>query len=948
MKNKIIYQQIFNKISISIFSVLCCTIFTFQMQAQEKADTTNIYNTPTVHGPLFDIQEQSSTVSQSSAKGEDLLKLPGANISNSLFGLLPGLTVIQGAGEPGSDAACMTIRGLGSYNYPDLVVFVDGYQVDFSYFQYLSPSEIESVSIFKDAAALAPLGMRGAHGVLWVNTKKGTPGKPVVGIELQTSWQQPTTLSKPLSATEYAGLYNEAYSNDLGEYQEFYNIPGDITSNTDWYNRVLKNSTPFHRADVTVKGGSSTTKYFVLMGYMRNNGLYDVENNDTHSNAKFEQFNIRTNLDFELFKIFEGRVNIGGRTEDRSYPNFDGNSLWQNMARYPNIIYDPVNTDGSYPGTTTHPDNPYASVDALGINTMHDRTLMTNFDLKEKLDFILPGLYLNQGVSFSTWTRGTRNVTRNYARIIDGEPQTPDQNTNYEIYDDYGTNQWNRLQFKVGAGYAKTFDQSELTAAVTYLQNVYSIDANLNGAAGVNNDYAFQNIGGRIHYDWNSRYIAEFGFSVSGSDNYAEGNRFGFYPALSVGWNIFNEKYTANSPDINLLKVRASAGTTGNDAYNGGRYLYQKYYSSLGGGGFATGNGEPAWHGNLGLSYVPNPDIFAEKSTKYNLGIDARFFNSLDVTVDLFNDKHTGIVTPDHKLLDVFGATPPYSNIGEVTNRGFELSANYTARIGDLGISVGANVSYAKNKIDYMAEYNALSERSSQTGKSIGTMFGYEAIGFYDVTDFDTEGNLNANLPQPVFGAVMPGDIKYRDINNDTKIDEFDQVEIGNGFLPDLSYAGHFGFDYKGFDLEFLLQGISGRDVNLLNDARLKTVAFENNGNVYEMAKNRWAYYPEQGIDTRATASYPRLSLQGNNNNYQPSTQWVESADYLRVRYIEFGYSFAVNTIKAVGLSHARIYLNASNPFTLSSLMSDYDLDPEVLSGYPAMKSYTLGLSLKF
>ena len=325
----------------------------------------------------------------------------------------------------------------------------------------------------------------------------------------------------------------------------------------------------------------------------------------------------------------------------------------------------------------------------------------------------------NQGVSFSTWTRGTRIVSRNYSRIISGTAQTTDRDSNYEVKDDYGTNQWNRLQFKLGLGYSHDFGDSRLNAAVDYLQYLYHIDANLNGKAGLSNDYAFQNIGGRIYYNLRNRYAAELGFAISGSDNYKKGNRFGFYHALSFAWNIFNEQHPATNKNINLLRLRASVGTTGNDQYNGERYLYQKYYSSIGGGGFATGNDDPTWHTAIGLRSIPNGDIFAEKSYKYNLGIDAEFFKHLNVTLDAFLNKHEGIVTPDNSLSSVFGATPPYRNIGKVTNKGFEIAANYTSSIGWLTYTLGANASYAINKIDAMAEYDALTEASAQIANTI-------------------------------------------------------------------------------------------------------------------------------------------------------------------------------------------------------------------------------------
>ena len=914
------------KHNILFCSLVGCMLWAGAMQAQS---------------PL-NVPEELSTLSTSSVKGEQLLKMPTTNFTNSLFGLLPGLTVLQGGGM---NNASLNIRGLGSYNYPSVTYFIDGYQSDFI---LLSPSEIESITVLKDAAALAPFGMKGAHGIVWITTKRGTEGKPVVGVDFQTGVQMPTVLSKPLSATEYAQLYNEAYSNDAGAWTSFYNIPNDVKYNTDWYDKVLKKSALFDRQDVSIRGGSANTKYFVLLGHAGNSGLYASKNDDSHSSGRFDQYLVKANLDFSMLKIFEGNVNINGRIEDRKSPNYNEYKLWQNLASYPNIIYPAQNPNGSFPGTAIHPDNPYASIRSLGIKQLHDRTLGANFNLKEKLDFITPGLYIQQGVSLSSWTRGTRIVSRDYSRMFNGVAQTTHRDSNYKVNDDWGTNQWNRLQFLLGAGYAREFGQNTFQTVVNYLQYVYNIDDNLNGKAGLNNNYAYQNIGGRVFYDWNKRVSAEFGFAFGGSDNYKKGNRFGFYHALSAAYQVFNEQHPSANANINRLKLRASVGTTGNDVYNEGRYLYERYYGSYGGGGFATGNDDPSWHSAIGLKYVPNEHIFAEKAYKYNVGAEAKFFNKWDVMIEAFLNKHEGIISPDYSISSVFGATPPYKNIGKVTNRGFEVSTLYSNAAGKLTYSIGANASFAKNKIDYMAEYDATSESSAQTGRSIGTRFGYEATGFYDINDFDSNGNLLPSLPKPSFGNVAPGDVKYRDLNGDNRIDPADKTEIGKSYLPTLTYAGTLNLGYEGFDLGVLVQGVQGREVNLLDDARQKTVAFENNGNVYAIAKNRWAYYPAQGIDTRSSAQYPRLSLLSNNNNTQPSTLWIKKANYLRVRYIELGYSVPKRMLDEIGVSKLRIYVNAANPFTFSSLLTDYDLDPEVLSGYPALKSVTMGVSLKF
>ncbi|MDP4240699.1 MAG: SusC/RagA family TonB-linked outer membrane protein, partial [Bacteroidota bacterium] len=872
---------------------------------------------------------------------------------NTLYGLLPGLTVYQGSGQPGYDAASLKIRGTGSYNSESYAVYVDGFQVDFNYFEYLSPSEIESISILKDAASLAPFGMKGANGVLWVTTKRGKVGKPKIQLQTRTGFQNPLVINKPLGSYDYARLYNEAVSNDKGRvWSPYYSdsqlqdYKSGVGTNIDWFKEILKYNSPFTTTDASFSGGGSSARYFVMLGYMNDQGFYNVKNDDTHSNANLKNYDIRTNLDFNMFKIFEGKVDIGGSIQDRSYPNYNGSTLWSNLARYPSNIYPVKNDNGTWTGTTTFPDNPLASIQALGYTSTHDRTLLANFNLKEKLDFITNGLYLSEGASFNTWTRGSYNVTKDYARLIGTVTQTTNKNTNYAIYDDYGTNQMNWNQSQILLGYDIKFGESNLTTAVNYLQYSYKVDANQNGVAGVNDIYNHRNIGGRIHFINRNRYSAELGFAYSGSDNYAKGNRWGFYPTLSAGWIISNESFLQANKVIDFLKLRASVGKSGYDGFTNGRYFYQQYYSNTA-SSFPTGNGSPTWRGGYQQAYVTNPDIFAEQSMKYNIGVDAKLYKKLEMTLDAYIDKRSGIVTLDNSLLGVFGATPSYENIGKVTSKGLEVTLNYTNSIGEIKYNIGGLASYNFNKIDYMAEVPPVSLKAAQTGNPIGSTFGYVANGFYDITDFNSEGSLIATLPVPSFGAVQPGDIKYIDQNKDGKIDQADLVRVGKTYLPQFDYSFNIGASYKGFDLRILFQGATGRTINLL-DVSTQSEAFVNNGNAYSIAEGRWAYYPAQGIDTRSTATYPRLTTIANNNNYINSTFWMKNGDFLRLRNLEIGYTLPKSIQNKLLLSNARIFVNGINLLTCSSLMRNYHIDPETNSGYPAVKSYNLGISVYF
>lgn len=918
----------------------------------DSAEVKNPSELPEEPGALIQVNESMSTASVSAVDGSTLYQTPATNLSNTLYGRLLGLMTLQGSGEPGNDAASLHIRGVGTYNNRDIAIYVDGFQTDFSYFQYLNPAEIENISVLKDAAALTPFGMRGSNGVLWVTTKRGRAGASEIQVQSKTGFQRPVNLNKPLDSYDYARLYNEAVSNDNGmvwspqysdaQLEAYQNGTG---TNVDWYDQVLRENAPYSDVNITFRGGDSSVRFFGLLGYVGNRGIYDVSTNDTQSNINHEQFNVRANVDFDLFEIFEGKVSVGARVEERKFPDIATSSLWRNLSRYPSNIYPVRNGDETWTGTPVYPDNPVASITETGWRSNHDRFLQANFYLKEKLDFITEGLYASQGASFNDWSRGTYGKTKNYARFINGVQQTNDQDTEFDITDDDLTNQWGWIHLTGSIGWQRQFDRHAISVVTEYLQYTREVDPELNGAAGIHSTYGYQNVGGRIHYSFDDRYAAEFGFAWSGSDNYAKGNRWGFYPALSVAWIISSESFfPGNSKFIDYLKLRASAGQTGNDRFDGGRYLFQGYFVSS--GGFVTGTSNPEGNSGLIQPYVPNPDLFAELSTKYNVGVEITLFERLDVTLDAFLDKRTDIITQDFSLSALFGAAPPYRNIGEVTNKGLEAGLLYRNDTGDLRYFFGGLASYNRNEIDYMAEVITV-PGAARTGHPIGTPFGLEADGFYDVDDFNPDGSLKDDLPVPTFGAVQPGDIKYTDINEDGRIDELDEIRIGDPVLPKLMYSFTIGADYRGFDLQLFFQGAAGRSVSLLS-AWDQTVAFVNDGNAYEIAEDRWAYYPDQGIDTRAEAAYPRLTTEGNTNNYRSSTLWIKDGGFLRLRNAEIGYTLPASLTSNLSMSTVRIFASARNLITWSPLMDEFNLDPETLLGYPALKSITGGITINF
>lgn len=921
-----------------------------------------------VPGNLFSVNGITQTGAVSTVSGETLYKIVSPNITNTVSGWLPGLIVSQGNGTPGADGAGWYLRGIGTYAHSGssntAKYFVDGFEVNWEYLSYLIPAEISSISVFKDAASLATFGMKGANGVVWIETKRGDVGKMRVNFQVRSGVQKAINIYTPLDSYNFANLYNQAISNDNGRIwtpaysnEQLEAYKNGAGTNINWYDEVMKNNGYYTDVDLSFRGGSDYVRYNVVLGYSNQQGLFNVSNTDETSNITFNKYSMRTNLDINLLKNVQVSIDMGGRLEDRKRPNYITSTLMNDLAKYPSNIYpvyDALVTDDSsnFSGTTLYPNNPVGSISGLGWKSERLRILQGNFKFKENLDFLLDGLYLQQAFSFYVKSVGTYSKTRNYARYYNGVAQTTEQTSTIvasklsaDVMDE-----WKQAAFTLG--YGNSFGKHEVNSALNFHVSDYKGD----GLFGYK--YRYMNNNGKINYAYDKRYVAEFGFSYFGSDAYAPGNRWGFYPAVSAAWIVSNEQFLKSSGLLNLLKIRASVGKTGgtdsdetgalSSFDSNGRYLYQQYYTYSMAGTFYQGNAAPfSGQETLAPLFIANQNVFAEKSIKYNIGLDLKLFNKLDFTLDLFMDKRSNILTQDNSLMNYYGRNIQFNNVGKMTNKGFEISALYSDNIDKLNYSLYGMVSYAKNTVDYMAEVPPAYSYNASTGRAYGTRIGLEAIGYYQLSDFNADGSLKNGIPEPMFGTVQPGDLRYKDLNDDMMIDQTDVTEIGNPAYPKWMYS--FGGDilYKGFDFSIFFSGSAGASISLL-DYSSQTRAFVNNGNASEWAKGAWAYYPEQGIDNRANATYPRLTTQENENNYRASSFWIRKNNFLRIKNLELGYDFCHHFVKRAGISKLRLYMNALNPVTFSNLLKNYDMDPESRYGYPALKSYNVGVQVTF
>jgi len=902
------------------------------------------------------------TAAISQASGDELYKSVNENLTNTFEGAFSGLTVLQGTGELGNDSARWLIRGMGSYGVGTWSMskfFVDGFEVNSEYIRAISPTEIEKVEVLKDAAALALYGERGGNGVIRITTRRGKVGKPNINARVRYGVQTPQLLNKPLDAAGYASLYNQAVSNDNGmvwspayTQQQIADYRSGAAPNVDWYAQTMRKAASFVDADVILNGGSENARYNINLDYLGNQGLLGVKNTDATKNLTYNRVNLRANLDFKVLKIFEVRFDMGGRLEFLDRPNYGISSLFQDLQRYPSNIYNVWDDDQkqNLSGNPVFPNNPYGSVNALGWYSYKGRSLQTNLEVRERLDMVTPGFFLEQAISFYSYTVSTYAKTRNYARYSDGATTTTDETTTLTAsgYGSGGMQDWK--QGRITAGYDRSFGEHNVSARINGGLSAYKGDGYFSYK------YNTLNVSGLFHYDYAHRYIVEAAFSEFGNDAYAKGNRWAFYPTLSAAWVLSNEAFMKDSA-FELLKLRASAGLSGVSDSNAtgvlssygsnGRYLFKDYYTYSYIGSFYTGS-DPQWQNTLVQMFVPNEKVHAEKSLKLNVGVDMRVAG-LSLSADAFLDKRSDILTLDSTNPAYLGKQYNFANIGKMTNYGFELEALWQTRLGaDAGLALNGSLAYAHNKIDYMAEVPTAHPYNAKTGRPYGTYIGLVADGFYGTDDFDDNGNLVAGLPVPAFGSVQPGDIKYRDLDGDKVVDDNDITRIGRSWVPEWTFSFGAKFCWKGLDVSLQFGGVAGVSANLLDNSN-QMVAFVNNGNAYPIHKGAWAYYPSEGIDTRATATYPRLTTRSNENNYRTSSFWIKDASFLKLRNVEIGYNFDGPKLQKAGIAGLRCFISGQNLFTVSPLQKQYNLDPEHLSGlYPALRTFNAGVSITF
>ncbi len=899
------------------------------------------------------------TSAVSSVDGARLERSFTTNITGTLYGRIPGLTVMEGTGEPGFGIGTnsMFVRGMGTFR-PDaqrLLILVDGYECDFT---QLSSFEIESITVLKDGAATAIYGPRGANGVLLVTTKRGVKAPLKIALRAQVGFQQAKRIEKYLDGYNHAVLYNEAYRND-GKGSAFYS-DADLAAysdgsdpyyhpNVDWEKETLRELNPVMDYDLSFRGGGENVRYFVMLNALNSQNLlkrFGKESDNTR-NADLSRFGFRSNVDINITKRFSTEVLLGGMVQDHTTPGWesDGN-LFGMIGGIPPIAFPVYNPDGSY-GGTSHQGNPLAEIKDMGYVSRNSRMLNAAIKFTEQLDFITRGLSASAALSYNSYFKGYTIRHRSYARYSitegpDGEPVYTEHSVDTDLGNDESrAEEWNNVTVRVSLDYARSFGRHDVNAFLFYNYDNLSIarkgmpdgyqnagnfyNWNRYGILSDNLPVKHSGLAGRFTYAYDKRYVAEFSFGYEGSDKFPRGNRYGFFPAGSLGWVISNEPFMQNSRFLEYLKIRASYGLVGNDAIGADRYMYSQHFN--GAEGVILGM-DPANVGTLREWRVANPDVTWEKDRKFNIGIEGSFWNRIDFSFDYFRNKRSDIlIVPDATMPSFLGMILPYQNEGRMSNHGVEAMLRY--RNGDhnkFRFYVEANVWFARNTIDFMGEEARLFDYQVRTGRSYEKSYALIAEGF-----FNTQQEIDDSGLSYEWGAIRPGDIRYKDVNGDNVINDNDFYPAGYNNIPEITMNLEAGFEWKGLDLSFLFQGVANRDVYY------GISSFADGSRAPEMAFGRWT--PEKGN----AATYPRLTTEVDNINFRGSSFWKRNGSFIKLRNAELGYTWK----NLIGEGRdLRIFVNGTNLFSLDYMKGM--TDPEIFGGYPTIRTVSLGAKLTF
>ena len=896
----------------------------------------------------------------------DLMHTANGNVVNALAGNVAGVLAMQTSGQPGRNTSEFWIRGISTFGAStSALVLVDGFERDLD---DVNIEDIESFSVLKDASATAIYGSRGANGVVLITTKRGKAGKINIDAKVETTYNTRTITPKFVDGYTYANMMNEARitRNQEPIYQQDelnilrMGLDPDLYPNVDWTDLLLKDGAMTYRANVNMNGGGATARYFVSLSYLKEDGMYKTDETlrkDYNTNANANTWNYRLNTDIDITKTTLLKVGVSGSLKKYNEPGLSGD-VWKSLM-YQNPISVPVMYSNGYVPAygTGDRTNPWVLATQTGYKEHWENTIQTNLTLEQKLDFITQGLKFVGRFGFDTWNKN--NIDRikwpeqhKAQRFRDENGKLVfDRVTEEQKMKQTSSAEGNRLEiFEAELYYDRGFKEHHVGGLLKFNQDskVFTVGTGEDIKKGIARRHL--GVAGRVSYNWNYRYFADFNFGYNGSENFADGHRFGFFPAVSAAWNVAEEPIVKkNLKWMNMFKIRYSFGKVGNDVLKIGNDEYRfPYLYTIGDGSGYTWADYNYNNSYSGKRYTDLASNYAtwEIATKHDLGVDLALFNDkFTATVDYFREQREGIWMERKYLPSMVGlGNTPRANVGKVLSEGFDGNFAYREKINKVDITVRGNITYSKNSILEKDEENNVYPYQMERDYRVNQAKGLISLGLFK--DYDDI----RNSPKQEFGTVQPGDIKYKDVNGDGVINDGDKVAIGATTKPNMIYGFGISASWKGLDVNVHFQG-AGKTSFFIEGATVHAFSAGEWGNILSDVadSNRWIDHEISG--TMATenpnASYPRLNYGGNSNNYRQSTFWLRNGSYLRLKTLEVGYSIPKSLVNKIRFNNIRLFLRGSNLLTFSSFkLWDPELGSSTGTEYPLAKSLTLGLSV--
>ena len=897
----------------------------------------------------YGVQKKISVIGSQQSIQVKELKVPVANLTQGLAGRVAGLVSVQRTSEPGFDDADIYIRGIStltaSMSAP--LTLVDGVPRSFA---NVDPEDIESFSILKDASATAVYGVRGANGVIIINTKSGSKGRPKFTVRYTEGITTPTKITDFVDGATYMEMSNEAsmtrgggalYSREVIEKTRTHADPY-LYPNVDWMDEILRDYSHNRSANVNVSGGSDKAVYYIGLAYYDEDGMYkDTKLSDYNSNTYYRRYNVTTNLTLNPFRTTEIKLGIQGYLANANYPASAQSTIFESAYFTQPTYIAPLYPDGKLGAFSGGELNPVAELGATGYANQWRSQVYSNLRITQQL---YKGLSITGMFSFDTYNYTSNRFTKSpntyhatgrdaNGNLIYEQTRQGTENLAYSL----SAKGDRTIYLEAALNYKNTFGRHDVSGMLLFNQSdeINTKATNVEEAL----PYRFRGLAGRFTYGFDDRYFAEFNFGYNGSENFTPKNRYGFFPSVGLGWVISNESFFEPLTNvIQYLKVRGTWGQVGNSQISGRRFAYLATVTDSSSTSYTFGKNMDQNYGTTAIDEYA-VDVTWEVADKTDIGVDMRLLNNkLNLQFDYFKESREGIYLRCSSIPSYVGMiNNPYGNIGKVENKGFELSVNYANSWGgDWSLSLMGNYSFNRNKV-LEDDSTVVYPWQNTIGNKVGQRFGLVALGL-----FESYGEIAASPVQT--GDTRPGDIKYKDINGDGKIDEYDKVPIGWGSVPEIMYGFGFSLGWKNLSLTAMFQGAAHVDAMLSGEGVLPFSQGSSRGNLLSNITDRWT---EE--NPRQNAFYPRLSIGNINMNYEESTWWLKDTDYLRLKNIELSYRLPDHWMKRIHLDNARIFIQGVNLLTFSSFkIWDVELGDGRGARYPNIASVSLGVNFNF